>query len=130
MKGYIQKKLDMQAVKMSKRFKIMMKNKEVAQWQTMIEWLEKKLKPVSAMLTRNHHKIVRQFLAYKERTEQKLLDLDESKSKMIDAEIALAQRNPLYEAEYKLDEDNPLKLFDCFVPSLEEHRLMKHMTMI
>ena len=29
---YIKKKLDSQAIKMSKRFKVMMKNKEVAQW--------------------------------------------------------------------------------------------------
>ena len=39
-------------------------------------------------------------------------------------------KNPLYEAEYKLDVDDPLKLFNCFVPALEEHRKVKDMTLI
>ena len=32
---------------------------ESIMWQTMIEWMDEKLKPVAEMLTRNHHKIVR-----------------------------------------------------------------------
>ena len=46
------------------------------------------------------------------------------------AENALALQNPIYEAEYALDKNNPLKFFDCFVPELEEHRKIKEMTII
>ena len=49
---------------------------------------------------------------------------------MLIAESALALRNPIYEAEYSLEEKNPLKLYDCFVPHLEEHRKVKNMTLI
>ena len=46
------------------------------------------------------------------------------------AEGALANQNPIYEAEYALEKKNPLKLFDSFVPALEEHRKLKGMTVI
>ena len=36
------------------------------------------------------------------------------------AELALCLKNPVYEAEYMLeDEENPLKFYDCFIPRLK-----------
>ena len=46
------------------------------------------------------------------------------------AEAALALRNPIYEAEYGLEEANPLKLYDSFTPKLKEHREISQMTLI
>ena len=52
-----------------------MKKRETLQWQIMIEWLDDKLKEISKMLTRNHQGLVRQLMAYKSKTDQKLRDL-------------------------------------------------------
>ena len=46
------------------------------------------------------------------------------------AEAALALKAPIYEAEYASDKNNPLKLFDSFVPQLEDHRKRKEMTFV
>ena len=34
-------------------------------------------------------------------------------------EILLAQKTPVFEAEYALDERTPLSLYDCLVPKLK-----------
>ena len=52
LQDFIAKKLEKQASKMNKQFKILMRNKETCIWQTMIEWVQSKLSPVSNMLTR------------------------------------------------------------------------------
>ena len=95
----------------------------------MIEWLQDKMKPVTEMLTRSHHKVVRQFMAYKARTEESVRKLEEYTQRMLDAENALALRIPIYEAEYALHKSSALSLFDCYLPELEEHREIKEMTM-
>ena len=46
------------------------------------------------------------------------------------AESALALKAPIYEAEYAAEKSNPLKLFDSFVPVLEEHLMRKEMTFV
>ena len=45
---------------------------------------------------------------------------------MVTAEMISALKNQIYEAEYQTSEDNPLKLFDCLVPKLKEHRKAKN----
>ena len=40
-------------------------------------------------------------------------------------ELYAAQRTPVMEAEHALDEQTPLKLYDCLVPMLKEHRRFK-----
>ena len=52
--------------------------------------------------------------------------LDDAMARMTTAEAYAALRNPIYEAEYALEEDNPLALFDCLVPKLKEHRVRSH----
>ena len=38
------------------------------------------------------------------------------------AELALALKNPVYEAEFRLEsDDGPLKLYDCLVPRIKQH---------
>ena len=39
LQDFITKKLEKQASKMNKQFKILMRNKETCIWQTMIEWV-------------------------------------------------------------------------------------------
>ena len=46
---------------------------------------------------------------------------------LLNAELDLAQQNPLTEAEYQFNEDahNPLKLFDCYLPVLKKYMISK-----
>ena len=37
-------------------------------------------------------------------------------------EVALAQKTPVMEAEYAMDDRTPLNFYDCLVPKLREHR--------
>ena len=46
------------------------------------------------------------------------------------AETVLALKTPIYEAQYGLDKSNPLKLYDCLVPQMEEHVKRKEMTYV
>ena len=52
--------------------------------------------------------------------------MDEYHTQMKVAELALALKFPVYEAEYQLEkDDNPLKLYDSFIPRLKSHLVSK-----
>lgn len=38
------------------------------------------------------------------------------------AQVSLAQKSPIMEAEFALDDRTPLSLFDCLLPMLKEQR--------
>ena len=40
-------------------------------------------------------------------------------------EMALAQKTPVMQAEYAIDDTNPLSAFECLIPKLKEHRRFK-----
>ena len=46
---------------------------------------------------------------------------------LLEAELQLAQWNPLVEAEYQLEREklNPLKLYDCYLPVFKNFRASK-----
>ena len=44
---------------------------------------------------------------------------------MVHLEQCLAQKTPVMEAEFALDERSALSLYDCLVPTLKEHRRFK-----
>ena len=47
--------------------------------------------------------------------------MDDYYKHMVETEIRLAQRNPVFEAEYLMRDDPkaPLRLYDCLVPHLK-----------
>ena len=47
------------------------------------------------------------------------------KEKVKMLEMALAQKTPVMQAEYAIDETNPLSAFECLIPKLKEHRRFK-----
>ena len=49
--------------------------------------------------------------------------MDEYYKMMIEAELRLAQRNPVIEAEYRLQDDPraPFRLYDCLMPTLKKY---------
>ena len=73
-------------------------------------------------LTKAHHQLVSQFVGFKERTEEKMKKADQAIKEMSMLEVALAQKTPVMEAEFAMDDRTSLNLFDCLVPKLREHR--------
>lgn len=41
------------------------------------------------------------------------------------SEIMIAQKTPVCEAEYALEERSPLDFYNCLIPKLKEHRRFK-----
>ena len=80
------------------------------------------------MYTRNHHKVIRQFIEFKNRTLEDIKTKEEYAERVWQAESALALKNPIFDAEYALDENNPLSLYDCYLPQLEDWRKRKQMS--
>ena len=77
-------------------------------------------------MTHEHQGIAKQFIEFKKKTYEKMDTMDDYHTQMQWAELALALKFPIYEAEYQIDkEDNPLKLYDCFVPRLKQHLVSK-----
>ena len=52
--------------------------------------------------------------------------MDDYHTQMKWAELALALKFPVFEVEYQLERNNdPLKLYDCFIPRLKEYMKSK-----
>ena len=65
------------------------------------------------------------FNDYRVAAEPKFQENRSLQLKLRDAEIALAAKSPVNEAEYAFDERSPLILYDCLIPKLKEHRKFK-----
>ena len=51
-----------------------------------------------------------------------MIKADQSIREMALLEVALAQKTPVMEAEYAMDNRTALDFYDCLVPKLREHR--------
>ena len=58
----------------------------------------------------------------KERFERKIKERDQLHENWKISEILLAQKSPIFEAEYALEESSPLSLYDCLIPTLKSQR--------
>ena len=79
------------------------------------------------VLTRTHHKMIRDFMTFRSRNEDVLREREKLLQNWIFCEEALAHRSPTFEAEFALDEKTALSMYDCLVPVLREHRRFKIM---
>ena len=73
------------------------------------------------MLCREHRLIARQFIDFKTDTYTKMDKMDFYYKDLIRAEQRLVLKNPVLEAEYILNSDSPLKLYDCLIPRMKEY---------
>lgn len=80
---------------------------------------------MTKLLTKQHHKLIQQFIDFKNRSEAKLKKADKLISHLGYLEQCFALKTPVMEAEYALDERTSLGLYDCLVPMLKEHRRFK-----
>ena len=65
------------------------------------------------------------FIRYREITDPQAFENIELKKKLRYLEACLASKTPINEAEYAFTDQTPLKLYDCIIPSLKEHRKVK-----
>ena len=117
--------LNKQVNSLSKAHKQQLKNVEAVTLAEASKFIKNHAEKIARALTREHHKIIQQFLDYKDRIDYFINGLNEAQTRMVTAEMISALKNQIYEAEYATSEDNPLKLFDCLVPKLKEHRKAK-----
>ena len=89
------------------------------------EFIREQTAAVTKLLTRQHHQLVDQFLAFKERTEHKLAWADSLQVDMAKLEVMIALKTPCMEAEHVLDDRNAFNFFDCLIPKIKEHRRFK-----
>ena len=47
------------------------------------------------------------------------------KNKVLVLENAISQKSPVNEVEYAFDDRTPFSLYDCIIPKLKEHRVLK-----
>ena len=95
--------------------------------QHSIEFVKTNSKRVGQLFSREHRQIAREFLRFRNKTLEKMDKMDDYYRNMIESEIKLAQRNPIIEAEYRMNDDphDPLRLYDCLVPTLTNHLISR-----
>ena len=76
-------------------------------------------------MTVNHHKILEQFVDFKDRTIRRIEYNDHLKDVTMQLEKRLALQSPAFEGEYAIDERTTLSLYDSLIPKLKEHRRFK-----
>ena len=77
---------------------------------------------ITQLLTKQHHSVIEQFLNFKERTLARVAENKDLWAVIEKLETKLAQKTPVLEAEYAIDDQTSLSLYDCLVPKLKEHR--------
>lgn len=90
-----------------------------------VEFLREQAAKITRTLTKAHHVLLQNFLDFKQRNESFLEQREFILESWKTAEKALAQKSPVMEAEYALDMDTPLKLYDCLTPMMKHHRRLR-----
>ena len=77
---------------------------------------------ISKYLTKEHHKLIHNFLEYKDRTKARLDHIEEMEATYFDCINLQAMEMQTKEAMYSMDSDHNLRFYDCFLPELEAYR--------
>ena len=77
---------------------------------------------MTKLLTKTHHNVLTNFMQLKNKTEKMIVERDHILKRWIYCERALALKAPVREAEFALDDQSALSLYDCLIPMLKEHR--------
>ena len=73
---------------------------------------------INKLLTREHHKIVKQFIAFKERVANETEAAEKYMQTVKEAEQEGALVNPVLEAFYNSRKEEPSKLYQCLMPTI------------
>ena len=90
--------------------------------QEAVEFIKEQALSITKLLTKTHHNVLSSFINLKNKSEKMIEERDELHQKWIYCERALALKTPVREAEFALDDQSALSLYDCLVPMLKRHR--------
>ena len=118
-KAHIHKKLN----KVENRCNTMIKDFKTEVMKEASVFITSKLEDVARVLTSEHHRIIEQFIFYKNKTQRQLDMSDMLQKKYREAVKAQCLQSPCFEASFATDNRSALKLYDCLVPKVKEHAL-------
>lgn len=93
--------------------------------QEALEFIKNQSKLISKYLTKEHHKLVHNFLEYKDWTSKRLDHIDEMEATYFDCINLQAMEMQTKEAMYSMDSDHNLRFYDCFIAELEAYRPLR-----
>ena len=80
------------------------------------------LDAICKSFTEELHLVLSQFILYKRKTNSRLDESEWYKENVKVLEMTLTRKIPVFESEYGMSETTPLRLYDCLVPRIKEHR--------
>lgn len=86
-----------------------------------LEFVKDAGKQISKTVTREYKILLRQFIAFRDKTWSVIDDLKDYGSRMLLAETLASQAFPVYDFRYKADPDSPFRLYNCLTPALKKH---------
>ena len=72
------------------------------------------------MLTREHRKLINKVEDYIELALDKSRKLEIVQEKLKECEYYSAKTNPVLQAQYGLDDEQPLSMYDCLIPAIKK----------
>ena len=93
--------------------------------QIVLDFLSEESAKITKLLTNSHHKLLADFMEFKSRNAGYMRERERVLDNWRITEIALAQKTPVMEAEFAMDEKSPLSLFDCLKPMIKHNRRMR-----
>lgn len=118
LKQIMEKKLQ----KEKQNFEMHLKNVKPIALRQAVDFVRREADSITTLLTKNHNQLYKKFLEMKQRFVPESNERDQLLENWKITEILLAQKTPVFEAEYALDERTPLSLYDCLVPKLKQQR--------
>ena len=119
----VEKKINKEIKKVDKYHQIDKKNTIAACLKEVSNIVKANAMDTARKMTDEHRRILRQFVAFKERTIDYLKDMEDFHTRMKVAEKDIALRNPINEAIFALDDlafdNHALRLYNCLVPKIK-----------
>lgn len=72
-------------------------------------------------VTREYKILLRQFIAFRDKTWAVIDNLKDYGGRMLMAETLATQAFPVYDYRYKTDTNSPFQLYNCITPALKKH---------
>ena len=108
--------------KAEKAFRVTTENLRSIMMEDTLTWLESKISTISKAFTNELHYVLREFLDFKFKTFSRIAECAWYQENVKVLELTLARKMPVYEAEYGMSETTPIRLYDCLVPRIKEHK--------
>ena len=106
-------------------WELKLKNLKPVVFKEAQDYLMEKAGNLCHLMTNQHRQILKQFIDYHEFAESMIKERNYLFDKWRMFEHAYCITTPALEAEYAHDERTALSLYDCLIPRLREHRMLR-----